>query len=49
MGIGLHHPRVLGKAYGGENTLGYIIQRHYLGNDGRREITIMRENSEAHD
>ena len=49
MGIGLHHPRVLGKAYGGANTLGYIIQRHYLGDDDRREITIMGENSEAHD
>ena len=49
MSIWLHHPRELGKAYNGSNTLGYIIQKHYLGYDDRREITIMRENSEAHD
>ena len=49
MSIGLHHPRVLGKAYGGANTPGYIIQRHYLGDDDHIEITVMRKNSEAHD
>ena len=49
MGIGLHHPRVLGKTYSGVNTSRYIIQRYYLGDDGRSEITIMRENGEAHD
>ena len=48
MGIGMHHPRVLGKAYGGENIPWYIIQKHYLGDDGWREVMIMRENSEAH-
>ena len=49
MGIGMHHPRVLGKAYCGANTPGYVIQRNYLGDDDRREITIMRENGQAHD
>ena len=49
MGVRLHHPRVIGKAYDGANTLGCIIQRHYLGDDDQREITIMRENGEAHD
>ena len=49
MSIWLHRPRVLGKAYDGVNILGYIIQGHHLGNDDQREITIMRENGEAHD
>ena len=40
--------RVLGKAYGGVNIPGYIIQRHLLGNDDQIEIAIIRANSEAH-